>query len=144
MQKERFKIPAAVYLLLIKERNILLLRRFNTGYEDGNYSLPAGHINDNETMTLAMVREAQEETGIKIDPRDLKVVHCMHRKAVEQRVEFFFTVEKWVGDPTIQEVDKCDELQWYPMDNLPANVIPYIRHVLKNFQAGVFYSEFGW
>lgn len=44
MKEERYKFICAVYLLLIKENQILLLKRANTGYEDGKYSLVAGHM----------------------------------------------------------------------------------------------------
>ena len=36
-------IPA-VYLLLVQDGKILLIRRCNTGYQYGNYSVPAGHM----------------------------------------------------------------------------------------------------
>ena len=56
-------IPAA-YLVLIKEKKILLLRRFNTGYEDGNYSFIAGHVEKSESFTACIIREAKEEANI--------------------------------------------------------------------------------
>ena len=58
---ERFKLVVAVHLILIENGKILLLRRYNTGYEDGNYSLVAGHIDGNESVIQAMQREALEE-----------------------------------------------------------------------------------
>lgn len=141
---ERFKIVAAVHLFLIKNGDVLLLRRFNTGYEDGNYSIPAGHIDGNETAIHTMVRETKEEAGIEIDPANLQVIHVMHRKSTQERIDFFLTASLWKGEPSLQEPDKCDELKWYPLSNLPSNVIPYVKQALDNFQAGVFYSEFGW
>jgi 8-oxo-dGTP diphosphatase len=39
MPKDWFKIIPAVHLILIREGHVLLLRRYNTGYEDGNYSV---------------------------------------------------------------------------------------------------------
>ena len=54
----------AVYLLLLREGHVLLLRRHNTGYEDGNYSVIAGHVDPGERVTQALVREAAEEAGI--------------------------------------------------------------------------------
>ncbi len=41
---ERFTVPVSVHVFLTKDDDILLLRRCNTGYEDGNYSVPAGHL----------------------------------------------------------------------------------------------------
>ncbi|HIE41446.1 MAG TPA: NUDIX domain-containing protein, partial [Candidatus Aenigmarchaeota archaeon] len=73
MPKERFKIIPTVYLVLIKDNKILLSRRFNTGFHDGEYSFPAGHLDGNETLIQAMVREAKEEIGIELKPEDLKL-----------------------------------------------------------------------
>ena len=58
-----FRSPVAVHLFLVKDGSILLLRRYNTGYEDGNYSVVAGHIDGGEQLMAAMVREAREEAG---------------------------------------------------------------------------------
>ena len=58
MKKEKFMLRCAVYLVLIKDGKILLLRRSNTGYWDGNYSMIAGHLDGDETIAHAMMREA--------------------------------------------------------------------------------------
>ena len=59
-----FLAPVSVHLLLVRTGRILLLRRYNTGYEDGNYSLVAGHIEGGEELKAAMIREAREESGV--------------------------------------------------------------------------------
>lgn len=145
MAKERFKIIPTVYLILMKNNKILLSRRFNTGFQDGNYSFPAGHLDGNETMIQAMIREAKEEIGVNLNPADLKLVHVMHRKEPnEERVNFFFTAEKWNGEPKTMEPHKCDDLSWFEIDNLPSNTIPYIKQAIDCFQNKIFYSEIGW
>ena len=63
-----FRIKSAVHLLLIRGSEILLLRRHNTGYEDGNYGLIAGHLDGGKQVKDAMIREAREEAGIDIAP----------------------------------------------------------------------------
>lgn len=89
--KSRFTVIPTVYLILIIGNRILLSRRYNTGFHDGEYSLPSGHLKPNETLAQAMVREAKEEIGIELAERDLKLVHVMHRKEPnENRVNFFF------------------------------------------------------
>lgn len=145
MIKERFRIIPTVYLVLMKDDKVLLSRRCNTGYHDGEYSFPAGHIDGNETLILAMLREAKEEAGIKLDPENLKLVHVMHRKTpTEERVNFFFMAEKWEGELKNMEPHKCDDLEWFAVNDLPKNTIPYIRQSLSCVAQKVFYSEYGW
>ena len=60
---ERHKNIPACYLYLKKNNQILLLRRFNTGFEDGNYFFVSGHLDGGESFTDAMIREAKEEAG---------------------------------------------------------------------------------
>ena len=149
MKNERPKVIPTVYLVLIKENKILLSRRCNTGFQDGQYSFPAGHLGgDEETVSQAMIREAREEIGVEIDVADLELVHVMHRKQMkptnERRINFFFTTKKWKGEPKIMEPDKCDDLQWFELDNLPDNTIPYVRQAISCFRKNVKYSEYGF
>jgi 8-oxo-dGTP diphosphatase len=140
----RSKFPVAVHLFFLRETQILLLRRFNTGYEDGNYSVVAGHVEAGETITQAAVREGNEEIGVLLDPTDLQIVHVMNRKSEDERIDFFMVVRHWIGDVTNREPKKCDDLSWVNIDSLPHNTIPYVKLAIGNYQAGVYYSEFGW
>jgi ADP-ribose pyrophosphatase YjhB (NUDIX family) len=145
MDKKRFKIIPTAHLVLIENDKILLLRRLNTGYEDGNYSVVAGHLDGEETFIQAMVREAKEEAGIEIKPEDLEVIHVMHRKCPnEERIDFFIKAHKWSGEPIIMESDKCDDLDWFKLGNLPDNLIPYIKQAIDCINKKLSYSEEGW
>ena len=142
MVKERFKITPSVYLVLIKNNKILLSRRYNTGYFDGNYSFPAGHLDGRETFKQATVRETEEETGIVLDPADLELIHIMNRKIPgDERVDFFFTTKKWQGEPKIMEPKKCDDLSWFELNNLPKNIMPYVKQAIDSFLNNIIYSE---
>lgn len=141
---ERFKMIGSSYLILIRDGKILLSRRYKTGYEDGNYSLPAGHIEEGETLTAGLVREVREEIGIELEPKGINLVHVMHRKQNDIRVDYFFTVTTYSGEIKNQEPDKCDDLSWFPINGLPANTIFYIRYAVECIQRGQVYSEFGW
>lgn len=141
---ERFKLVASVYLLFIKDNKILLLRRSNTGYEDGNYGLVAGHLDAHESLTNAAIRETKEESGVDIASEDLEIKTTMHRKQNDERVDFFFEVKKWTGEISNTEPEKCDDLSWFPLDELPLNTIPYIRQTIECYRKGIIYSEFGW
>ena len=140
----RFRLIPEVYLLLLNHDRILMLRRYRTGYQDGNYSLVAGHVDGNEPASTAMVREAGEETGIGIAAGALELCHVMHRLSDRESVGFFFRCRTWSGEPFNREPHKCDDLRWFPTAALPANTIPYIRQAITMALAGRPYSEFGW
>jgi len=140
----RFRFPSAVHLFLMRNGRILLLRRFNTGYEDGNYSVVAGHLNGGEEVRAAAVREAAEEVGIQIAPQDVEVVGVMHRKSEDERIDWFVTATRWMGEIVNAEPDKCDELVWAAPDHLPDNVIPYVRRAIENYVQGIWFDSFGW
>lgn len=141
---ERFKVIASIYGFFIRNNTILLLRRQNTGYEDGNYGLPAGHVENNEPLTSAFCREIKEEIDINLKREDITLVHVMHRKKEDIRLDFFFFVEKWDKEPRNAEPEKCNDLQWFPIDDLPVNTIPYIKTAIQNYTLKKFYSEVGW
>lgn len=144
MSSARFRTVAAVHLLLMRGDSVLLLRRANTGYEDGNYSVPAGHVEGGETARAACVREAAEEVGVFIEVADLCFALVLHRRAEEERIDFFFSAERWQGDPANCETGKCDELRWASVSGLPGNTVPYVRAAIEMWRRGERYGEFGW
>lgn len=142
--ENRFTMLSAVHVFLMRGDNVLLLRRFNTGYEDGNYSVVAGHLDGNERVLEAAMRETREEAGVELDPAAMRVAGIMHRLSNDERIDFFVTAEQWTGEITNAEPHKCDDLRWFATDDLPANVIPYIRRAIILTGDGVWFDSFGW
>ena len=120
------------------------MRRANTGYEDGNYSVVAGHVEAGESVTQAAIREAREEIGVDILPKSLTMSGVMHRRAGDERVDFFFVARVWSGSVGNREPNKCDELRWVPIRELPLNVIPYIRRAIELSSSPHWFEEYGW
>jgi len=141
---DRFRLLAAVHLFLLRDGHVLLSRRCNTGYADGQYSVIAGHLDGGEEVRAATIREALEEAGITVAERDLTMVGIMHRKAEDERIDFFLTAARWTGEVTNAEPRQCDELSWHPRDSLPDNVVPYVRQALDNYRRGVWFDSYGW
>jgi 8-oxo-dGTP diphosphatase len=141
---QRFKLISAVHLFLEEESRILLLRRFNTGWGDGLLSVVAGHLEGGEELALAAAREAWEEVGIEIPPSQLQVVGVMHRKEEDERIDFFLRASKWRGRPRICEPERCSELLWSELVNLPPDVVPYVRQAIDNYRHGVWFQSYGW
>jgi 8-oxo-dGTP pyrophosphatase MutT (NUDIX family) len=141
-------LVSGVHLFIKKKSKILLLRRFNAQWENGKYSTIAGHLDGHESVIDAAVREAKEEAGITIEPKDLEVVHVMHRrynpksKSYREFVLFFLTVKKWKGEPAITEPDKSDDMRWFDIDKLPDNLVPYMKAGISSWRKGLAFSEF--
>ena len=136
-------LPVAVHIFFFRQSQVLLARRFNTGYEDGNYSVVAGHLEGGETVRQAAVREISEEVGVAVRPEDLQFVGVMHRRTEHERIDFFLVATDWQGRFENKEPHKCSELRWFPANALPANLVPYVRQGLENYFAGVWFEEFG-
>ena len=148
MSQERHKMTPASYLVLIKDNKILLQRRCNTGYEDGNYSMVAGHVEEGEGFTNAIVREAKEEAGIILRRENLKVAHVINHDTGSdknnERIDVFFIAEKWIGEIENKEPKKCDDLSWFDLDNIPDNTIDFLKEVINCIKNKIFYSEYGY
>jgi mutator protein MutT len=145
--QDRHKVVPAVYLILRQGQEVLLMRRAGTGYMDGMYSVPSGHLEGKESAEHAACREVTEEIGIDIRTEDLKLVHTMHRLAEEgdhERIDLFFEATKWKGEPSNAEPDKCDDVKWCHIDELPENTIPIVRVAIENATKGLVYSSQGF
>lgn len=144
--KEKHKLIPASYLILKKENKVLMLRRFNTGYKDGFYSFPAGHVEEGESFEECLIREAKEEIGVEIRRESLKELYIIHRYKDEvllnnARVDVFYIVENWSGEIQNLEPNKCDDLSWFDLENLPKDTIPYIRVAIENIKKKINFLE---
>ncbi|HEU4914378.1 MAG TPA: NUDIX domain-containing protein [Candidatus Saccharimonadales bacterium] len=117
----RFVSRSAVFVALRdKEGKVLLHRRANTGFMDGRYDLPSGHVEKDEPVLQSAARELQEETGISVAESGLRLWHINQFAANgEYYYNFFFVVDDWEGEPTIMEPQKCDDMQFFALDTLP-------------------------
>lgn len=147
---KRFRTKAGVMLVLVRDNHVLLSRRFNTGIDDGWYVLPMGGLEEGETLRQAIVREAKEEIGVKLNEEDLTLLHTMYRLHhlpdgnTFPQIDFYFTCSHFEGSILNCEPDKCDDLKFFPLHSLPINVVPCIKHALERIQEGIVFSEFGW
>jgi ADP-ribose pyrophosphatase YjhB (NUDIX family) len=135
-----------VHVFLVRGGEVLLLRRANTDYEDGKWSVPAGHVEPGETATDAALRETLEEVGVRLSRDRLRFAGAMHRQSRETRVDFFFRCELEPSDPAPRNLEpaKCSELGWAKVGEPPSDTIPYVRAALANLVAGIWFDEHGW
>lgn len=140
----RTKLPVAAHAFLLRDGAVLLLRRWGTGFEDGKYGLPAGHLDGGEPATVAAARECREEVGVAVAPADLRAVGMVHWTApAGEGIDLFFAAAQWAGEPT--PCAECDEVRWCALDALPAETIPFVRRAIeRHLRAGQWFDEDGW
>lgn len=138
---------AAVFgIIRNEEGKILFSRRYNTGHLDGYLSLPAGHVEEGEPLTDAMIRELSEE--LNISHAQLYVSHTQQSKSKEDTKVYFnayFEIDFFDGAIKNQEPDKCSELIFLSLDELKdQKVVPYVHHALDCIRDGKIFSEIRW
>jgi 8-oxo-dGTP diphosphatase len=139
---DRFRVVPAAYVVLRRDDEVLLQLRDGTGYMDGYWAAAAaGHVEADESVYEAAVREAEEELSISVDAADLVPICAMHRthgnhKPIDERVDFFFECRRWQGTARLAETDKAIDLRWYDLAALPDNVVPHERRVLDGLLTG--------
>ena len=136
-----FQLIVDVHLLLLSDDEVLLGRRANTGYGDGAYEPPSGRLAERETLVEAACRVAAAQVGITLDPTRISLAHVMHDVSGAGRMAFFLTADAWVGEPGTAAFSYSD-FGWFPLCELPANMIDRARVAVRNFAAGARFSTY--
>ena len=143
---QRYQVTVDVHVILERHGRILLCLRQGTGYADGLYCLPSGHLEIGETIVDCAVREAREEVGVIIDPADLRPATVVHHLSPEgrPRLGVFFATDRWHGEPYNAEPGKCGGLAWPRVDELPDNTVPYTAAGVQLYRSGIGIGLHGW
>lgn len=135
-----------VHLILIRSGLVLLGERMNTGFADGQLNLPSGKLEAGEDLRSAMIREAEEEVGLRLLPDDIRLVCVVHYRLAghEPRIGCFFTANHWDGEPFNAEPQKCAGLVWADPHALPAHTVEYCAEGIKAHLQGLHFVAPGW
>ncbi|MCW6676878.1 NUDIX domain-containing protein [Aerococcaceae bacterium NML180378] len=145
----RYMTKSASFVLFVKEHQVLLQKRQNTGYMDGFWDLGvSGHVEEGETARGAALRETLEEVGVVLSPErfDLAtVIHNVHNGEVYYNFYFVVRVlEEEVRLFRLNEPHKIEMLQWFDVAALPTKMSAYNRAAIHHYLAGIPYGEMGW
>lgn len=140
----RHLVALAVYLILRRGDDVLVIRRQGGGWRDGSFTLPAGHVDEGESARAAMRREAREEVGIEVADPDLELVHTMHRNGPTPYVDLYFRAVRWTGEPTICEPHKASDLTWVPLADPPADTVSTVSAALAHVRRREPYGDDAW
>ncbi|WP_073480356.1 ATP-binding cassette domain-containing protein [Streptoalloteichus hindustanus] len=124
-----------IHLVLRRsDGSVLLTRPARAGAEDGMWQLPSTQLVLGESEIDRVVQAVREEIGVEVDPADLEFRHVTHHQsgARDGRLVFFFHATRWRGEPAFRRPDRCAELGWFPVHDLPANTVDYPARVLRH------------
>lgn len=142
---EREKFLSAVYIVIVKDNKVLLQRRQGTKLWCGFLALPAGHVDEGENSYEALFREAKEELDIAISENSISDTFVVCRKNDGEYLPYYdvyFVINSYTGEIKINEPEKCSELKWVDINNLPDDMIDYEVTAIKNWQNNIRFSTF--
>ncbi|MEV4443414.1 NUDIX domain-containing protein [Streptomyces sp. NPDC049577] len=135
------------HLVFERDGHVLLgLRPPDALFAANVWHVPAGHV-ERESARACAVREAREELGVTVHEPDLELVHTVHLLGAENtvpRLQLFFRVHRWHGEPRVMEPDRCVKWQWWPLHTLPEPTVEYTVAALEGIAHGWPYTDVGW
>lgn len=127
-----------VQCLLIKDNQILLgKRRGGKDKAAGTFGVPAGHIEEGESILECAKRELKEETTLDTNPENLEVF-CLTEETQAENGHHYLNigvlVEDWSGEVKTGEPDKCTGWKWYTLSNLPSPLFKPSKEVIDCYE----------
>jgi len=134
----RYKARVAAYMFIFSGDKILLMKRAPAKCYGNMYDVPSGHIEEGETPLVGAIRETREEVDLSVFNISFSsVLHRVDKNpgencSDEDYIDFFFSTRDFCGEMKIMEPDKCTELQFVDINNLPENMLPQVEIALRN------------
>lgn len=140
------RVKSSVNVYIVEQCKVMLSRRANTGWLDGHLCAPGGHVEEGETPIEAMLREIKEELGVDVNPQDLDFLCVAQRNSKpEQYVAFEFVIKNKGYKYINAEPEKCSELVWVDINDLPKETIPDFKQIVDEaLIGGKKYIEIGY
>lgn len=128
---ERPKVGVGVYI--VNDRHELLLLRRKGAHGADTWSAPGGHLEFGESFEDCARREAKEETGLEVDdPHLAGTTNDIFPLENKHYVTLEMCTKSHHGEPKIMEPEKCDDMRWFPLNELPKRLFIPVRNFLES------------
>jgi len=123
MQREFPEVPlVGVGAIIIEDGRVVLVKRAHPPLQ-AEWSIPGGVLEVGELVREAAIREAREETGLTVEPRELLGVYDRILRDPQQRVQYHYVLidflcRRVAGD--LAAASDAAEVGWFTPDQLPA------------------------
>ncbi|MGH3389432.1 MAG: NUDIX domain-containing protein [Actinomadura sp.] len=134
-------LVAAVIVHDKAARRVLLIQRAaKAKFAPRHWDLPVGKADKGEVITTTATRELKEETGLIVDPAELKIAGIIHGAWGVEAPNGFLTVvfvtTTWTGEPANTEPHKHAQVRWFPVEQVPSEFVSTTREALVNYLVG--------
>ena len=134
-------MPIGINAIILNEKGQILLAQRKNRYGAGSYSLIGGKLKKGETFESCMVREIEEEIGIKVKEEDLEIINMGNTIKEKHFVQIGILVKKYEGNIENKEPHKCADLQFFDLENLPDNLFSGTKPNIELFIENKFYDK---
>jgi 8-oxo-dGTP diphosphatase len=112
-------VDAVVFRYRHGIREVLLIKRSNYPYE-GMWALPGGFVDMEETLEEAIVRELEEETGLKgVELTQLHAYSEIYRDPRGRNISITFYCSTELHNSEVTGGDDAADARWFLIDQLP-------------------------
>lgn len=106
----------------------------------GCYAIPGGHVEYTETVTQALVREIEEETGLtptsfRLFQVSERICPPLYKDGRHHLIYLDFLIDEWEG--TLQDSDELSEGEWLLPQDAMALPLTYTTRRLVAYYAEV-------
>jgi ADP-ribose pyrophosphatase YjhB (NUDIX family) len=109
-----------VAVVLMQNEKVLLGRRSINSSYGGQWCIPCGHVEWDEDLRDAGVREFEEETGLVVQLGDVVAVHSNFHNPQQHTVGVWFEATMISGEMIAG--DDLDKVSFYPPSEPPAEM----------------------
>ncbi len=132
--EKQIRVGVGLYIFNVNNQLLLGLRKSEHG--KGTWCPPGGHMEYGESNEQAAIREALEETGLKIQKQDVHlqgVTNDFYPESGKHYITLHLSCHNYSGTPQIMEPDKCAEWKWFDLNNLPENLMLSNKNFINQY-----------
>lgn len=132
-------VPVVAAALIDESGQALMQRRRLGGAHGGLWEFPGGKVEAGESPESALLREIEEELGVRLDPADLAPLAFssdprLPPAAREPYVILLYTCRSWLGTPHCRE---GEEIGWFAPSTLCELAMPPLDYPLARALAAI-------
>jgi len=137
VEKELIRVGVEGFIV---ENDSLLLGKRKGVVGEGEWGLPGGHL-ERESLEQCLERELWEELGVRVESQRLIALDNNPSNIGGHYLHIGFLIEKYSGEISNKEPDKCSEWRFFPLDSLPENIFSAHKREIELFRKGILYGR---